>query len=245
MKTTNPATGEKIDVRIAVTDAKTAHFSAGNSKMGKIISYSTMPGAGLQIMKDGRAQSNIGGTCAGVCAGCEKVCYAMKSLRYPETVRAWSENTKMIETEPSLFFDQLRAKLRRMRKLPAAVRVHVAGEFMPGEAGEREYLHLCAAAREFPTVKFYGYTKRTAILEKFADLTPANVIISVSTWHDDVAPVPGFPIFAYDDGTDPALDRAVHCPAVDKSGKRTGVTCDQCRRCIDAEPDQITAVYAH
>lgn len=245
MKTINPATGESVDVRVAVTDAKTAHFSAGNSKIGKIISYSTMPGAGLQIMKDGRAQSNVSGTCAGVCSGCEKVCYAMRALRYPETVRAWSENTRLIEKEPSIFFDQLRAKLRRMRKLPAAVRVHVSGEFMPGGAGEREYLHLCAAAREFPAVKFYGYTKRAALLEKFADLTPENVVISISLWHDDVPRVPGFPVFAYDDGTDPGLTEAVHCPAVDRTGKRTGVTCDQCRRCIDAAPDQITAVYAH
>ncbi len=246
METINPATNQPVEVRAAIVDAKTAHFSPKNEKLGRILNYSTLPGAGLTFLKDGRAICNVEGTCAGVCSGCEKVCYARRTvLQYKEAAAAYAENTKLIREQPGEFFSQLASKLRRMRKQPAAVRFHVAGEFEAGEAGQREYVHLCNIAREFPDIKFYGYTKRVELLKQFRDITPNNLVVNISVWHDEIERVQGFPVFAYDDGTQPELATVAHCPAVRKDGTKTGVTCDKCRRCIDAKPNTITAVYAH
>ena len=44
---------------------------------------------------------------------------------------------------------------------------------------------------------------------------------------------------------DKTLEKVYHCPAVDKNGHETGVTCAKCKRCIVAKRGEKTAVYAH
>ena len=50
-------------------------------------------------------------------------------------------------------------------------------------------------------------------------------------------------IFFYDDNTDDRFVGAAHCPAIDRDGHETGVTCAQCRRCM--KHGSKTAVYSH
>ena len=37
------------------------------------------------------------------------------------------------------------------------------------------------------------------------------------------------PEFIYDDGTEPDVAKLPHCPAVDRNGYETGITCSKCK----------------
>lgn len=226
-------------------------ITKGNSKIGKheTWSYSTMPGAGLMRYASGEAVSNVAGTCAGVCQGCEKACYARKAaLAYSSTAICWSKNTLALRENSASLYIAFARKYKSARNKPRYFRFHVAGEFMPGEAGMKELLELAQVARDYPQVIVYGYTKRTVLLAqyeaRFGEL-PKNLVIMASIWRDTVTNYTNAPEFIYDDGTDTAVTDLPHCPAVDANGKPTGKTCEKCGICQHARKGQRVAVYAH
>jgi hypothetical protein len=105
-------------------------------------------------------------------------------------------------------------------------------------------------AVEMPDVLFYFYTKRFAFMEQYlkeCGALPENLVCNISEWKGNTEgyQLDGLNKFVYDDGTDPALEKLFHCLAVDKNGKKTGVTCEQCKRCFSGNKGLITAVYDH
>lgn len=239
--------------------AKRLHLVKGNSKIGKkrTLAYSTMPGAGLPTWKDGRVIVDCEGTCAGVCSACSKHCYAMAALRrFANTCAiSWADNTITIRENPARIYADIAAVIRRRRSPLDYVRFHVAGEFMPGDAGREELYQLWDLALDYPGVIFYGYTKRTALLQRVEDERgemPANLVIMASMWRnaegvESVTNYTNAPEFHYHDPATPAADLEAmrHCPAVDRNGNETGVTCEQCGYCQHARKGDKIAVYAH
>ena len=125
----------------------------------------------------------------------------------------------------------------------SAIRFHSFGEI----PSFKYLLKMIELANNNPFVRFYTYTKRYEWIEqvlKEQDL-PQNLVINISIWHKNYNNPYGLPEFIYDDHTDPSLANIPHCPAVDKNGNETGVTCATCKRCIFATKGQKTAVYEH
>jgi hypothetical protein len=133
-------------------------------------------------------------------------------------------------------------------------RFHTAGEIESVEQLDL-YATIC---RDNPDVVFYIYTKNFAALQDWFEMLsernegiPENFVINLSEWHGNLEFIgktghdlfKECNIFSYDDGEDCHFSGHPHCPAIDKGGHETGVTCAQCRRCM--RKGSITAVYAH
>lgn len=262
--TTTIATA-RVRVEVPATHAErvaAVSISSGNSKTGNIPSFSTMPGGDPLFTKDGRAYAvngkgkPIAGTCGKNCAGCIGHCYAVKAMRYNNVLQAYAMNTAIKRADRSAIVDAINAFLSRNPSM--FFRIHVSGELQAGD--------ICAIwaplAISHPETIFYGYTHnydevcdvQCAIDEGPCELDewPANLRLTISA--DNLAQAISLRrgdyifeaqhVFIYDDGSDADAAALPHCPAVDARGRKTGVTCAQCRRCINcAEP--MTAVYAH
>lgn len=222
-------------------NAPEVRIMAGNSKTGAIPHFSTLAGGDNFEYVNGAKYGVISGTCGGVCEGvCNGACYAMCETRYPAVLVARTNNTNIVKSGRfDLLFDGV----------VSYVNANNCSRFRWNASGEiyNENMFLCMVdiARECPTCNFYTYTKRYEILEKYADIIPDNLKMSVSIWHKNYNNPLGFHEFIYDDGLEPELASVVHCPAVNKEGHKTGITCEQCGRCARANKGEKTAVYAH
>ena len=223
------------------------HVSKGNEKLGEgVWNISLLPGDTPLKRKDGLQLTNIAGTCGGCCEGCKKACYAIKSatVHHNKVIPAWGENTMLAREDMKTFFAELQTFLDRTEV--STMRVHVGGEFFSFEY----MVAWIQFALKNNDVNFYFYTKRFKWLEDAEDifgdrLTKENVHPLVSIWHKNYSNPRGFAEFIYDDETEPELKHVHHCPAVDKNGHETGVTCAKCRRCRNAKKGDKIAVYAH
>lgn len=221
------------------------HIANGNTKVGRgIYCINTLAGDKPLKKKDGTQLTNIVGTCDGCCKDCKKDCYAIKTqIRYStlDNLQRWSDNTILAKEVPEKFFAELEQYLDR--EFVSAVRYHAMGEIP-----SKEYLeYMFDIAEKYKHVQFYTYTKRFKWIEEVCSkrLKPTNLVINVSIWHKNYNNPLQFPEFIYDDGTEDELKNIPHCPAVDRNGHETGITCAQCRRCVYAKKGQKTAVYAH
>ena len=222
------------------------HISSGNEKIGKgIYNLSLLPGDEPLKRKDGLQLTNIAGTCHGCCDGCGTCCYAKRSViqHHNVNIKAWGENTMLAREDTETFFAEVQTFIDR--NVVSVFRVHVGGEFF-SYAYMKRWVEFAA---KNPDVIFYVYTKRFGWIEKvdeeYNGVLPDNFRVLVSIWHKNYSNPRGFAEFIYDDGTEPELKDVVHCPAVDKHGHETGVTCSMCKRCIKAKKGTRTAVYAH
>lgn len=221
-------------------------LSAGNTKIGKLYNFNLLPGSAPLQNKTKGLLTTIEGTCTGCCTECENGgCYAINSAKryHNTTIPSWGMNTLIMRNDLSGMFKQLKTEL--VKKKVTLLRYHSAGEIP-----NYEYLiKMVELAKELPDVTFYVYTKRFDYISKYMSENiefPNNLVINISRWHDNTKNYnfDSLNTFAYDDGTDPELEKWVHCPAVDKRGKETGITCDKCGRCYKANRTK-TAVYAH
>jgi len=225
-----------------------AHISTSNEKTG-LPSFNLLAGAmdtpytgytPKACEKDGTT-----GTCNGTCPGC----YALRMTRYTACYENYRENTKIALSGD---FETIKKTVAAFlwENEPRRFRIHDSGDFP-----SLSYMEMWdAISKENPETVFYCYTKRIDLLKAFTEKhgrRPAFVV-SVSTWagiceESDLiaAGVEDLPRFEYDDGTRPELANIPHCPAVDKSGKRTGITCAQCKHCSNAKNGEKWAVYAH
>lgn len=220
----------------------TIHVSTGNIKVGKgIFNLSLLPTDDVLTKKDGTVLTNIKGTCDGCCDGCKHACYAVKSCvcHHNSVIPAWGENTLLARENMDEFFHQLDRFFSE--NIVGVFRWHVGGEFFSKEYMKRVY-EFCS---KHDDTKFYVYTKRFAWLEELHELKPNNLVVNVSIWHNNYDNPLGYPTFVYDDGTDETVSAMPHCPAVDKDGHETGITCAKCRRCFTAKMGNNIAVYAH
>ena len=238
--------GKKKEIKCVSYYNGDTHVSVsnGNSKVGKgIYCVNTLAGDTPLTKKDGTQLTNIAGTCGGCCKDCKPDCYAIKAqVRYSSisNLKTWNDNTILAKEDPDKFFEELSSYLDK--EMVSAVRYHAMGEIP-----SKKYLKcMLETARKYPHIQFYTYTKRFKWVEKIcAEDMPDNLVINMSIWHKNYDNPLQFPEFIYDDGTEKELKDVVHCPAVDRNGHETGITCAQCRRCIYAKKGQRTAVYAH
>jgi hypothetical protein len=141
-------------------------------------------------------------------------------------------------------FKQIKEAL--IKNKAKVLRLHSSGEIM----NYNYLLHMVKLAVEMQDVLFYFYTKRFAFMEQYlkeCGALPENLVCNISEWKGNTEgyQLDGLNKFVYDDGTDPKVAKLAHCPAVDKKGKKTGVTCSQCQRCFSGNKGIITAVYDH
>ena len=229
---------------IYVTGDTHVHITKGNAKLGEgVYNISLLPGDKPLVLKNGVQLVNIVGTCGGCCKECFKDCYAKKACtrQHNTCIPAWGENTVLAREDMNVFFDEIQRFLDRTEV--KTFRVHVGGEFF-----SYEYMQKWNdLAVNNPDTTFYFYTKRYEWLEKLflEDGLAVNFKPTVSIWHNNYANPYHFHEFIYDDGTDPELEKVFHCPAVNKEGHETGVTCAMCKRCSKAQMGMKTAVYAH
>ena len=218
------------------------HITGGNTKIGKgVFNISLLPSDEPLKLKNGTELTNIVGTCGGCCKGCKNACYAVNSCVYHHNsvIPAWGENTLLARENMPEFFHQLDIFFEE--NLVAVFRWHVGGEFF-----SKEYmLAVYDFCRNHPDTKFYCYTKRFSWVEELNNYKPDNLVVNVSIWHNNYNNPLGYPTFIYDDGIDENIAKLPHCPAVDKDGHETGVTCAKCRRCFTAKNGNNIAVYAH
>ena len=189
------APGMEPVYKINPTEVKDIHLSLGNSKIGNMINWSTLPGnEEHMLIAKGRLITDIVGTCSINCQGCFKNCYARKSvLKHHNSVACnWAENTIMIRDKKDECFQKIDEEIRKLNRefcegrSPEPkydiFRINVSGEISDSEELERwnnlAYLH--------PEIKFGTYTKNsTALIEFFKknkDSAP-NFTINVSEWH--------------------------------------------------------------
>lgn len=220
------------------------HMTNGNEKLGPgVWNYSLLPGDAPLTLKNGIQLTNIAGSCGGCCERCLKNCYAKRLgiFRHSTCIPAWGENTVLAKLDPEAFFNEMQKFINRTAV--SVIRAHMAGEFF-----SYKYMKsLNDFAAKNSEIIFYFYTKRYEWLEKLMteEGLAENFRPTVSIWKNNYDNPMKFHEFIYDDGTDPELEKVFHCPAVDKNGHETGMTCAACKRCQKAKRGMKTAVYAH
>lgn len=193
------------------------YISRGNTKMGYIPSFSTMPIC----------------TCAGD-VPCRKDCYAVKLARIFKTVRkTWEANTEAVQAGR---YDEIAADIIeyiQTRKTPVtAFRWNVSGDIY-----DADYLDMMIyVAHVLPQVTFMAFTKKYALVPLDRSELPDNLKIVLSAWksyHPSAALATVYPVAYFDDGTPecgiPA--DAFHC----------GGNCEKCLKCF--RMDAGSAVY--
>lgn len=232
----------KVKYEIYFNGENHIHVIDGNKKLGKgVFNISLLPSDKPLKLKSGVQLTNLKGTCGGCCESCKNNCYAVNSCvcHHNSVIPAWGENTLLARENMEEFFRQLEIYFND--NIISVFRWHVGGEFFSKEYMKAVY-EFCAKHSE---TRFYAYTKRFDWLEELNEFKPSNLIINVSIWHKNYSNPLNYPEFIYDDGTEKELENVPHCPAVDKSGHETGVTCSKCRRCFKAKNGDKIAVYAH
>jgi hypothetical protein len=231
--------------KITLPDDADINVSVGNIKVGKIHNINLLPGEHLLHTKTRGLLTDVPGTCNGCCEGCESGgCYAIRDakLHHNVTIPAWVTNTLLMRKDLNAFFDKIDEYIN-LNKVKYW-RWHAAGE-----VPSYEYLvKMNDVAKKHPEVKFYFYTKRFDWVVKFEQehCFADNLTCNISVWHDNAKDYKfnNVNYFVYDDHTEEHVKKMSRCPAVDKDGHETGVTCDKCQRCI-RKHGGMTAVYAH
>ena len=201
-------------------DAKTITLSKGNSKIGQMLNWSTLPGnAAHPLIAKGRRITNVEGTCSHNCSGCFKSCYARRSIlqHHNSVTRSWAMNTLMIRNKFEECFRQIDSEITKVNKKfyeshnPADLkfkffRINVSGELQSVE--ELEAWNNLAARH--PEINFGIYSKNSEVLIAFFRRnrqSAANLCINISEWHGVMAPTINrlhamgaiFNVFEYDD----------------------------------------------
>lgn len=182
-------------------------FSEGNHKMGRVGSFSVMPGI----------------TCAH-CEECYKDCYSRKMIAYRKTVRqAYEDNTKALMIDhrydefvkaACMFIDYNEYKLFRL---------NVSGDFF-----SFDYLNACCEiAKRNPDVKFLAFTKQYEIVGEALELglIPSNFNIVFSAWNELIPEnKDSVPVAYYDDGE--------HEDLIDPKATVCDGNCQKCKKCF-------------
>lgn len=225
------------------------HATRSNSKLGKMLAISYVPGSGLLYFKDGRPVSDCRGTCGKVCTeGCEGCCYACRAYKqYNGVTKNRIENTMQLREDIEGHFAYICRYIERHNI--KIVRYTESGEIESYE----QFAYLFWLSLAYPDVKFYLYTKNYAVLREFfaKNTLPNNLVVLVSIWGNTGRKewdefkkynnVKCFAVHAED------MQPQVMCPAYKlENGKvvRTGKTCADCKLCFDSKAKMI-GCYEH
>ena len=252
------------DVKVELSEESAQlHVSPGNSKIGSIWNFSTLPGDESHCIvnsKLGAKITDVPGTCTGYSSLCFGSCYARNSLsRYWGTCTVpWAENTLLLRSGRLWgLLDSWMAKHR-----PDEFRVNVSGEIENAD----QLAHWCELAAKYPETRFCVYTKNYAALIEYAKAGkayPDNMCVNVSQWHHCADAAIRklremgvmLNVFEYDDSNlkgnqlSPEdverLRKMRHCPAVRENGTMDhDVQCKTCGYCYVRDGGE-TAVYSH
>ena len=254
--------GQTVRVELSEETAE-LHISSGNSKIGKISNFSTLPGDKNHCVVNAvlnAKTTDVPGTCTGYSSLCYGACYARNALaRYWGSCTVpWAENTLLLRSGRLWgLLDSWMAKHK-----PDEFRVNVSGEIE--DAGQLG--HWCELAAKYPGTKFCVYTKNYAALIAHAESGkgyPANMCVNISQWHHCADGAirklrelgVSLNVFEYDDSNLKGnalppedierLKGMRHCPAVLESGKMDhSVQCKTCGYCYNNDGKE-TAVYSH
>lgn len=225
------------------------HATRSNSKLGKMLAISYVPGADFRFLKNGTLVSDCKGTCGCVdCKHCERACYACRSYdQYPAVTLNRVENTMQLREDIQQHFSDIGDYIEKHHV--AIVRYTESGEI---ESYEQFYA-LYWLAKCTPDTRFYLYTKNYDVLRRFFryHVLPDNLVVLVSIWGDlgreewnefkKYSNVKCFAVHAED------LMPAIMCPAyklVNGKVVRTGKTCAECKLCFDSKAKMI-GCYEH
>lgn len=155
-------------------------ISKGNKKIGRVMNVSLAP-----IL-----------TCAN-CSECLHLCYDIKAaLQYGNVMKARARNTVLALYFPELYFDAIRAAIKRRRK-NKYFRWHVGGDI----PNYKYFENMVQIAREFSEFTFWTYTKNYGIVNLYVqkygrDAIPENMTIMFSEWDGMPLVNPyNFPVF--------------------------------------------------
>ena len=207
------------------------------------------------------------GTCGKHCNGCynadnprKSPCYVFKSYNLygwdqSSVVKGHVRNTNIMRNDIDHAFDDIRLQLKRAKKKPSAVRIHVSGELETAQE-LREWIATASMNQDIP---FYTYTKAYESLDEVLpnfnnDTMPKNFFINISIWHENGIDAYNkwkhldcVRAFVYDDGYDyeNKLKIDCYCPAYDKNGKlHHDLTCDKCKICFQRKA-KVCGCYNH
>ena len=247
-KTRGKLTPEKVVERLK--KAPRVHITHGNGKT-EIDAFNLLAGDGAAHSYDGTmpavikdAAPEFVAACRGTCgAGCDcSGCYAKNTTRYPDAFFNYAENTFLAFSAPAATVAAVEKEVFGNGNAPALFRIHDSGDFFSLEY----FAAWMECIKRHPATSFGAYTKRADIVNAYGiENLPENLSLLCSPWEGFCEPIGDLPQFIYDDGTNPELAGVSHCPAVDKDGKRTGITCKMCGYCYHAKRGTRRAVYAH
>lgn len=140
-------------------------LSKGNSKIGRVLNVSTMPGRNCKN-----------------CKNCLPYCYDMNAcVRYPDTViDARIRNSVILYRDRDEFFRRIDVAMSRRRK-NKFFRWHVAGDIMDLDYFDR----MISNAKKHPDFIIWTYTKMYDIVNAWIDKNgslPANFHVMFSKW---------------------------------------------------------------
>jgi len=238
-------------------------FFNGNVKVGKMLTWSKLAGAG-EI-------KGCKGSCGEFCKGCynpdnpfKSSCFCFKSYaQYPAVVPAHIRNTLAMRTDMKGTFKVLDESLKRKRT-NYPVRIHAAGEL---ESADELSGWIDLASKHSERV-FYIYTKNfkavdevlTKLKEKNVSknekkILPDNFFINFSVWHENGIKeylkwkdYDNVRAYIYLDGFDYkkyGMEIDYKCPAYNEKGKMDHrFTCDKCKVCL-SNRHKICGCYSH
>ncbi len=181
------------------------------------------------------------GTCnGGTCPGC----YALKITRNIGAYLMYITNTQEAIADPARFVAMVEKELFNgdILNAPRVVRIHDSGDFFNLDY----FTAIVEMIKRHPETRFGAYTKSADIVIAYGlDNLPDNFTLSCSPWPGHCDAIGDLPQFIFDAGDDPEIAALPHCPAVDKNGHRTGITCNKCLHCYRAKRGDRWAVYPH
>lgn len=212
--------GGEVIYSFSIENANTINLSCGNSKIGRMMNWSTLPGNSEHpLIAKGRQITNVEGTCSHNCNGCFKNCYARRSIlqHHNSVTKPWATNTLMIRFKLDECFRQIDTKIRELNnKFYASgktedikfkfFRINVSGELQ----SLQELEHWNDLAESHPHVRFGIYSKNSEVLLAFFTKhhqTAPNFCVNISEWHGTMEATINhlhmmgakFNVFEYDD----------------------------------------------
>ena len=197
------------------------HISERTTKMGNILSFSTLPYR--MCRKD-------------VELPCAENCYAAKICRLRKTVaKAWGDNTAMLENglHANVASDIIDAIKFRHAKL---FRWFVGGDIH--DVGILEM--MISVARACPETRFMCFTKFYDLVEEHHERIPGNLNIVLSAWKE-LQPTDAqkklFAVCYYNDGEEDCQ--------VPVDATVCGGDCEHCQLCFNMKAGEAVTIWRH